>query len=383
MIKNQEIICFAGNDWWYRHPGSTTHIMKYLARYNKVIYVNSILMDVPNIRASNLLSRIRGKLRSYFKWMKKLNKQLLIFSPVTIPFYSIPVIRKISRLLLLLQLRHCMKLFHIAKPILWIDIPTAYEIVNNLTTKLLIYNVIDRYTAKESRAKGIIKYYHSKLMASGNLILFSSYKYYEESAENQANAYFLDHAVEYKHFSKTINQDLIIPDDIASIKRPIVGYIGTAHEDWELVRYLVRRKPNWNFVFIGRKQNVKIESEKIPNLFFLGQKPYSILPNYAKVFDVCILPYKIDEWVEYSNPIKLKEYLSTGKPVVSISFPAVERYKDIVYCARNKEEFLKYLEFAIYEDTAELQKKRIDAVRYETWDKRVEEISERISSFIN
>jgi len=381
MIEGHEIICFAGNDWWYRNPGSSNHLMTYLAKHNKVIYINSIAMGISVQWNRDFLQRAKGKVRSHLKWIKRINKQLVVMSPITLPIYRFTIIQKLNRLLLSLQIKYCMKLFHIVKPILWISIPTA-QIITDIPKEILVYHVHDKHIAQKGIPKDVIKRLHAKLLQASDIVLYSSYKYYGESRGNSSNAYFLDHGVDYQHFSRAMDKNLEIPDDIAGIKRPIVGYFGIGHEDWELVRYLVAERPNWSFVFIGQSQNVKSELKSMSNLFFLGKKMYSEIPHYAKAFDVCILPYKIDEWVEYSNPIKLKEYLSTGKPVVSISFPAVERYKDVVYCARSREEFLSLLDKSIYEDTKEEQQKRINAVKNETWDKIVEQLSDLLVSHI-
>jgi glycosyltransferase involved in cell wall biosynthesis len=336
---------------------------------------------MPDLRNKDILSRIRGKIKSYLKRTKRINENFLVMSPITIPFYGFLITRQIYRLLLLLQLKHCLSRFNIGKPILWISIPTA-QIIADIPKKLLVYHVHDRHIAQKGITKDTVKHLHDKLLQTADVVLYSSSKYYKESRKLIPNAFLLDHGVDYRHFSRSMDENLEVPKDIAGIEKPIIGYFGTGHENWELVQYLVVKRPQWNFVFIGQGKNVKRELTNMSNIFFLGRKEYSELPNYAKAFDVCILPFEVDEWVEYSNPIKIMEYLSTGKPVVSTSFSASEEYRDIVYCAKTRDEFLSLLEKAISEDTNEKQRKRIDAVKNETWDRRVGQLSIRLLSHL-
>ena len=71
MLKDRSIICFAGEDWWYHHPHSKNHIMKRLARENRVMFVNSISMGLPSVRSADFFAKIRRKLKSYAKFVRR------------------------------------------------------------------------------------------------------------------------------------------------------------------------------------------------------------------------------------------------------------------------------------------------------------------------
>jgi glycosyltransferase involved in cell wall biosynthesis len=110
------------------------------------------------------------------------------------------------------------------------------------------------------------------------------------------------------------------------------------------------------------------------NIYFLGQKKYEEIPHYGKVFDVAIMPWNKNKWIEFCNPVKIKEYLALGKPVVSTYYPEIEPYSDIVYVARSYEQFISYISVAIEENNVGLKLARRKRVKFETWDSKVEQI---------
>src|SRR5213594_2752641 len=101
----QSIVCFAGEDWWYHHPHSKNHILKRLAHHNRVLIVNSITMGLPSVGDADFFKKIRRKLRSYLRWLRKVPEGLWVMTPINVPLYGSPVARALNRLLLILQLR--------------------------------------------------------------------------------------------------------------------------------------------------------------------------------------------------------------------------------------------------------------------------------------
>ena len=98
MIRNQSIICFAGEDWWYHHQHSKNHIMRRLAGAgNRVIFVNSISMGLPSIASRDFFSKIKRKLRSYAKPVRVTEEGIIVVSPPVLPFYSNALARAINR----------------------------------------------------------------------------------------------------------------------------------------------------------------------------------------------------------------------------------------------------------------------------------------------
>jgi glycosyltransferase involved in cell wall biosynthesis len=107
---------------------------------------------------------------------------------------------------------------------------------------------------------------------------------------------------------------------------------------------------------------------------FLGQKPYEQVPFYGKEFDVAIMPWNRSRWIEFCNPIKIKEYLALGKPLVSTYYPEIEPYSDLVYVAKDYNAFVSCIRNATQERDPAKQEERRKRVQNETWDSKVEQI---------
>src|ERR1700730_16005828 len=140
-LEGENIVCFAGEDWWYHHPHSKNHLLKRYAKRNKVLFVNSISMGLPSMANPDFFLKIRRKLRSYLRWLRKVPEGLWVMTPINLPLYGSRMGRALNRLLLILQLRLVMFVLNLRDPIIWVAIPRAADIVGSLGSKLLVYQV--------------------------------------------------------------------------------------------------------------------------------------------------------------------------------------------------------------------------------------------------
>jgi glycosyltransferase involved in cell wall biosynthesis len=120
----------------------------------------------------------------------------------------------------------------------------------------------------------------------------------------------------------------------------------------------------------------------LKNIIFLGAKPYSTIPHYGKCFDAAIMPYKLDSWAFNANPIKLREYLCMGKPVVSVRTPEMEAFSDVIEIADGYDDFMKKIESCLLFDNEQKRAERIKKVENLSWKNRYTEISKIVSSII-
>ena len=148
MLRDQSIICFGGEDWWYHHPHSKNHLMRRFARAgNRVIFVNSISMGLPSLAHKDLIPRVTRKLRSYAKFARKTSEGITVVSPAMLPIFSTRAARRVNRQLLKSQIQRLARKAGLAKPILWIAIPTAAEMIGCFDESVVIYHVSDKYAA--------------------------------------------------------------------------------------------------------------------------------------------------------------------------------------------------------------------------------------------
>ena len=156
----------------------------------------------------------------------------------------------------------------------------------------------------------------------------------------------MPHGVDYEHFSKAVSHHLPAPADIADIPHPRLGFFGLIRDwvDLDLLADVARRRPDWHLVLIGDSTIDLSPYQCLANMHFLGRKPYAELPAYCKEFDAGLVPFKINELTKAVNPIKLREYLAAGLPVVSTPLPEVKACGPWVRIAADAEEFVGAVE---------------------------------------
>ena len=394
MIRDQSIICFAGEDWWYHHQHSKNHIMRRLARAgNRVIFVNSISMGLPSLASRDFFSKIKRKLRSYAKAVRVTEEGIIVVSPPVLPFYSSRWARAINGWLLVAQIKLLMVAYDLRQPILWIAIPTAGEVVGRLGERALIYQVSDKYDANQmdhATASNVIAEMHTDLLGRADLVYYSGRKLFEEECalhpEIPGKARRLEQAVDYDHFASATSQQWTQPGDIAPLPHPRLGYFGAIDPwllDQELIRYVSLKHPEWQWVLVGLRAS-PLAVESLANVHYLGSKPYSSMPQFAAAFDVCVLPWVTDnEFVNYGSPIKVREYLATGKPVVITPIYEYEQLDGILRVSRGYDDFIAKVEDALNNDSEDKREARQQAVKESTWDARAEEVSDAIAALID
>jgi glycosyltransferase involved in cell wall biosynthesis len=394
VLSNQSIICFAGEDWWYHHPHSKNHIMRRLARAgNRVMFVNSISMGLPSAKSPDFYGKIKRKLKSYARAVRRTEEGIVVVSPPVLPFYSSRAGRAVNRALLRMEIRSLMMAYGFRNPVLWIAIPTARDVVGHLGERALIYQVSDKYAANQmdhATGSNIIADMHSDMLACADLIYYSGRKLIEEETaarpEIKSKARLLEQAVDFEHFASATAREWDAPPDVCNIPHPRLGYFG-AIETWlldqQLIRYISERRPDWHWLLMGLKA-ARLDIESLPNVHYLGSKPYAEMPRYAASFDVCVLPWVTDnEFVSYGSAIKVREYLATGKPVVMTPLYEYERMSDVLRIARGYDDFISKVEDALTNDGRAERAARQAAVKASTWDARAEEVSREIERLLD
>lgn len=136
-----------------------------------------------------------------------------------------------------------------------------------------------------------------------------------------------------------------VPKDIEKLPRPIIGFGGKLSYliDCDLINHITDKNPNSSFVFVGQILDRKVYNQivKRKNVYFLGDKKYDIYPNYVKSFDICIVPYNINEGQHGGDSMKAYEYLLLNKKVVGTNGNGLEDLEEYLYIAKTNEDFAK------------------------------------------
>ena len=380
MIRDESIICFAHD--WRGDPTSKTHIMRILSENNRILWVNSIGMRRPSVSGRDA-RRIVKKLRSVVtESFVEITPNLHVVSPLAVPLPGVPGMDRLNSVIVAASIRHFARRAGLKNPILWTFLPNTVGLLVRLGESRVIYHCVDEYSAFAGVPREALRRMEYELVRRADLVLTSSESLCRERRRLNPCTYFVSHGVDVAHFSRTLDPGMTAPPDAADLKRPVVGFFGLIAEwiDLELIREIARRRPDWNVLLIGKATVDTSILRGLPNVRLIGQKPYDSLPAYCRAFDVGIIPFRVDDLTTKANPLKLREYLAAGLPVVSSDLPEVRKYADVVRIAAGADGFIDAIEASLGERGEVAARTRIEAMKNESWEARVEEISELIES---
>lgn len=354
---------------------------KFARAGNKVIFVNSISMGLPTLAHKDLLPRIKRKLGSYSKLARQTVDGITVVSPASLPFFGSAAARSINRRLIGAQIKRLAHSRCLTKPILWIAIPTAADMIGTFDESAVVYHVSDKYDANtmdHATDPALIRRLHEQAIDAADLVFYSGRKLLAEATRGRERSHLLEQGVDYDHWRRVGEGTIQVAPEIARIPQPRLGYFG-AVEPWlvdqELIKRASRGRPEWHWIFIGNRSR-GLEIEELPNVHFLPPVPYTDLPAYAAGFDVCVLPWETEQsFTSYGSAIKVREYLATGKPVVISPLPEYEPMRDVLRIARTRDDFIRLIEEALHENDSAASARRQASVASGTWDARAEWVS--------
>ena len=377
MIRNESIICFAHD--WGGDPTSKTHIMRILSESNRILWVNSIGMRRPSVSGRDF-RRIVAKIKRARQGLVRINPNLSVYNPLVIPLPGVPGVPRLNSMLLGASIRRAARQAGLTRPILWTYLPNTLGLVGRLDESYVVYHCVDEYSAFAGVSRERLRNMEDALVRRADLVITSSESLHAARAKLNPHTAFVSHGVDVAHFSRALDPGTVPPADATGLSRPVIGFFGLI-ADWidvELIQEIARRRPTWTMLLIG-KANVDLAPLRaLPNVRWLGQKPYETLPAYCRAFDVGIIPFRIEDLTLKANPLKLREYLAAGLPVVSSDLPEVRKYSDLVQLAAGADGFVSAIERALEDRSDVAAAARVEAMKHESWDARVEEISELI-----
>lgn len=375
-------ILYFGNDWFAENRTSSHQIARFLAKRYKVYYVECPGLRAPKGSGRDLL-KIWRKVRRFLQGAKPTPEKLMVLTLFQIPLHRFALVRAFNRFLILRTLRRLIRREQIERPILWFMIPHLGMVIGRLGERLSVYYCIDDYAALPDVNPEAVRLMDEESTRKASLVFVASDTLLEAKRRLNTRTYSSPHGVDFTHFARAQDGTLPIPADTADLPRPVIGFFGLI-ERWialDLVDYLAEQRPGWTILMIGRVAVPEDAVPRRPNVHFIGKRTYDSLPAYGKQFDAAIIPYHLTQQVIHANPIKLREYLAMGKPIVSVSTPEIDKYKDVVEIAHTREEFLAKLDKVLARPPApEEIKRRMDRVEPESWEARLSGVLRTVHS---
>ena len=375
-------ICFSAQDWWYHNRAhSDFQLMRRIARRRPVLFINSIGMRMPVPgRTTQVARRIVRKARSMLRFLSQPLAEtpgFHVLTPVILPFYGSSTARAANAWLIRKQVRLAAQRVGIdpSDAVVFVTIPTAWDVVRPLPRRSLLANRSDLHSAFEETDQAVIRELENELLVHSDVVLYTSHSLMRtEQSLSEDRAVFFDHGVDFDRFAVERGAP---PGDMANIPHPIVGFFGGIDDyvvNLDLLRRVAEELPECSLVLIGDATCPIDDLLSLPNVHWLGFRPYEEIPSYGAEFDVALMPWLRNEWIEHSNPIKLKEYLALGLPVVSTDFPEVHYYSDAIAIASDDEHFVRLVAEALDGKALGTEQTRRARVARTTWDRQADEL---------
>ncbi|TLU65766.1 glycosyltransferase family 1 protein [Thalassotalea litorea] len=383
-MNNKWDVIYIGNEYSTDNRTSSHHIAKRLAAQHNLLYVEAAGLRLPRFSLSDL-KKIWSRLNKAFKAKPKtMVSDFTVLSLFLLPFPSSWWISRVNKKRAIAQIKRKAEALEFSeRPIVWCTVPTLAEVIEQLCPQAIIYYCVDDFSAlpgvNQERVIGLDK----QLSKQADLIFTPSMPLFERKRKEYEQVLLSPHGVDVAHFSQA-NLPGPIPPELAQIQGPVVGFFGLIEYwiDIELVCFVARQLPDVTCVLIGRV-TVDLRQFDIPeNVRFIGQRSYEQLPDFARRFDVAIIPYVLNQQVFNSNPLKLREYLATGKPVVSVSCPEIDKYQDVVSIAQDYQEFANLVAMAIANDDQQASNKRQRVVAKDTWESRYNKVCQHVEAIL-
>ncbi|WP_449537832.1 glycosyltransferase [Ferdinandcohnia sp. Marseille-Q9671] len=382
QANNRKVMLTFSAGEWSGVQHRPHHFMKRSAKSGwKVIYVEP---------PATLIAPLKNRetLKVWDRWLKGVKETedgiYVLTPPPILPFGNkYRIINKINQWIISKSIRKFLKKQPNAVLDLYTFLPNSVDLLKYFSFNKVIYDCVDDHGSFTGLINPeIVNQMEKELMANTDVCFATAKQLLEDRKEWSTNFHLVPNGAEYEHFAPAQKGGLPYPIDIEPIKKPIVGFYGGI-SDWidiPLITEVAAELPNVSFVFIGPVDTSVKGLKELPNVSFLGTKSYNNLPNYLQAFDICLVPFRINKLTKSVNPIKLYEYLSAGKPVVSTPLPEVLNYSDVVEIGESKEQLIAIIEKQLEEKDKDIDvMKRQEVGRNNSWDSRWETVLSKIT----
>lgn len=363
----RDIVILSTADWDNPYWTNKQHVAVELARLGKrILYIDSLGIRQPALSRGDL-RRIWRRLKRGMRPPEQVRENLWVWSPLAVPLQRFAAVRLLNRNLLRIWLEFRLKKLDFGRPLLWTYSPLTFQLLVRSVFSEVVYHSVDDIAEQPGMPKQAIRVAEKDLVASADMIFVTSLELFDRHKAINPNTHYLANVCDYEHFARARDDDLAEPCDISSLPLPRVGFIGAVSGyklDLNLIREIAIERPHWSFVFVGEIGEgdpwTNLETLRgLPNVHFMGGRPYADLPAYLKSFDVAILPSALNDYTKAMFPMKFFEYLAAGLPVVSTPLPALAGYGSVATFCGDAASFVGAIERNLHDpntNVAERQK---------------------------
>ncbi|MBZ2172990.1 glycosyltransferase [Nitratidesulfovibrio sp. SRB-5] len=377
MIKGRDFIVFS--DDWGRHPFSCQHVMRHFLPDNRILWVNTIGMRLPRLCIYDV-KRAFEKVRSWADPAPsvELPQGLRVISPLMVPLSPLASVRAFNRRSVLGAVARASRDLGLRDPVLLATVPNAADYAGLCGESLVVYYCVDEFSVWPGmNLPEMVRELEADLLRKADLVMAVSDELVARKSNGRSPTRLLTHGVDFGHFSAAAGPVSVadLPEALRWLEGPVIGFYGLidSHLDIDLLVDLLAARPHWNVVLIGTRRIPLDALERFPNFLWLPAVPYGELPGYAARFDVAVIPYVVNEHTCTANPLKLREYLATGKPVVATPMTEVLRFEGVVRIATSGDAFVAAIEDELHSPAPVGPRWKV--LEGETWKDKAELVS--------
>lgn len=264
--------------------------------------------------------------------------------------------------------------------LVWNYNPLYIDYFDQFSQNLNIFDAVDDWLTHSSykkQHKELVKNYQT-ILAKSDLIFTVSPYLKQKMFGNEHHVTWLPNAVDLDYFQK----ETAVHPALKNLPTPIIGFLGILQDriDINILELIARNNPEKSIVLAGPiwPEFPKEKFKKFPNVHFLGPIKHWEIPSLYNGFTVGIIPYKNNEFIKSTDPMKYYEYLAANLPIVSTPVPGVERFKNLILLAHNPEQFDNQLQIALSGNQKTLNAERLEILKDNTWRFRIEQMLDLI-----
>ena len=348
MKKSLNIVMLSTAEWDNPFWTNKQHTACSLADAgHRVFYIESLGLRSPDANHGRDWRRLFKRLLRAFLLPKRVRKNVWVWSPLVIPAASRKLLQKINKSLFSTVLALYRFLYSFRSAVLWTYNPLTLLYTKPYLFDALIYHCVDEISAQPGMNKKLIQFQEEKLCSLADHVFVTSSSLYSSRSQWTKHITYLPNVVDPDHFSRDRSVSASVPVEFESIPEPrllFVGALSAYKVNFELIRKLALKCPNWSIVLVGLvgegDPGTSISQLlDIKNIYLLGPKPYKELPRLMHFSDVGLLPCMLNQYTRAMFPMKFFEYLAAGLPVVSTNLPSLKEFADYVSFANSAEEF--------------------------------------------